>query len=577
MLGFFPKMYKGEMLYSILARYHSNSTNRGYRDTLYDAFNCGNVVPSIEFPSHLRHFTEQIKKSLNIEEDYFIMNHTLYPYYAPFMDSETKAKLTEMMYDGDGKGIKVLVGFVAGSVCKKDGLYYCPECYKKDDEELEEPYIYSLHQAQGVKVCTTHKCYLERYPVNLLDVSRLEYIRFEHDYVQSVSPIRSCISDDSALINVANGAKFLLDNDMSFLNANKVKEIYRRRLDELGFLTPNGTVRQNALCKEIIQYYGNQVLEELESAFLVENDYNWVKVITRDDNRKVHPLRHILFINYLFGDIQTFFEESKRQEKTMVYPCLNPVAEHFKERIIEKVMVTTDSKTREQVGTFQCECGFVYSRKVANSDIYHVGRIKKFGHVWENELNKQVVASNRTLRGIANHMGCDSKTVVKYARKLGIEKHLNSNMKLQQIGGKSSTVAMENLAEIYEQDIKQYIGENPLCTRLQIRENLNKQYAYLYRNQKETLLKVLPERSKPSNGYRSVDMSESWNAKDREYLKLISDMFRTLEKENKQRISRTMLLRRTGKGATLEKNLSRLPLCQNYLMQICLEYGNVVT
>jgi hypothetical protein len=474
MLGFFPKMYKGEILYSILARYHRYSINRGYRDTLDDVFNCANVIPSIEFPSHLRHFTEEIKKSLDIEEDYFIMNHTLYPYYAPFMDSETKTKLMEMMYDGDGKGIKVLVGFVAGSVCKKDGLYYCPECSLKDDEKLEEPYIYSLHQAQGVKVCTKHKCYLEKYPVNQLDVSRLEYICFEHDIVQGVRPKTSYISDDSVLIKVANSAKFLLENDMAFLNINKVKEIYRRRLYQLGFLTPNGTVRQNALCHEVIQYYGNQVLEELESAFLVENDYNWVKVITRDDRRKVHPLRHILLINYLFGDIQTFFEESKRQEKAMVYPCLNPVAEHYKELIIEKVIVTTDSKTREQVGTFQCECGFIYSRKFEDADIYNIGRIKVFGHVWENELTRQVVASNMTLRGIAHQMGCDPKTVVKYARKLRIDECLNSNMKLQEVSKEPTNEAGEHLAEIYEQDIKNYIGENPLCTRLQIRANLKK-------------------------------------------------------------------------------------------------------
>jgi hypothetical protein len=572
MMGFFPKMYKGEILYSILARYHRYSINRGYRDTLDDLFNCVNVIPSIEFPSHLRHFTEEIKKSLDIEEDYFIMNHTLYPYYAPFMDSKTKAKLTNMMCDGDGKGIKVLVGFVAGSVCKKDGLYYCPECSLKDDEKLEEPYIYSLHQAQGVKVCTTHKCYLEKYPVNQLDVSRLKYICFEHDIVQGVIPKRNYIPDDSALIKVANSAKFLLENDMAFLNIDKVKEIYRRRLYELGFLTPNGTVRQNALCHEVIQYYGNQVLEELQSAFLIENDYNWVKVITRDDSRKVHPLRHILLINYLFGDIQTFFEVSKRQEKIVFYPCLNPVAEHFKEHIIEKVIVTADLKTREPVGTFQCECGFIYSRKFVDAEIYNIGRIKVFGHVWENELNKQVVASNKTIRGIANQMGCDSKTVVNYARKLGIEEHLNTNMKLQQLRKKTTNEATENLAEIYEQDIKGYIGENPLCTRLQIRENLNKQYAFLYRNQKETLLKVLPEKSKPSNGYRSKDIIESWKAKDREYLQLINEVVSKLEKEDMQRVSRTMLLRKTGKGATLEKNLFRLPLCSGYLTRSCLEY-----
>jgi hypothetical protein len=80
----------------------------------------------------------------------------------------------------------------------------------------------------------------------------------------------------------------------------------------------------------------------------------------------------------------------------------------------------------------------------------------------------------------------------------------------------------------------------------------------------------LPEKSKASNGYRSKDIIESWKAKDREYLQLINEVVRKLEKQGMQRVSRTMLLRKTGKGATVEKNLFRLPLCSDYLIRSCL-------
>lgn len=42
------------------------------------------------------------------------------------------------------------------------------------------------------------------------------------------------------------------------------------------------------------------------------------------------------------------------------WTCLNIACSNYKKDVIEDVVVTDDYKTRVPVGTFRCNCGFVY-------------------------------------------------------------------------------------------------------------------------------------------------------------------------------------------------------------------------
>ena len=60
MLSFFTDPYPDEILYSTIARYHFYSGNVDYKDTLEEVFGSRKTIPSIEFPSHLEHLTNQL-------------------------------------------------------------------------------------------------------------------------------------------------------------------------------------------------------------------------------------------------------------------------------------------------------------------------------------------------------------------------------------------------------------------------------------------------------------------------------------------------------------------------------------
>ena len=53
--------------------------------------------------------------------------------------------------------------------------------------------------------------------------------------------------------------------------------------------------------------------------------------------------------------------------------------------------------------------GFIYARK-QSTDIFKIGRVKEFGHVWHQKLI-ELSCENISIRAIARELGVDSKTV----------------------------------------------------------------------------------------------------------------------------------------------------------------------
>jgi len=185
-------------------------------------------------------------------------------------------------------------------------------------------------------------------------------------------------------------------------------------------MSMNGSVKYDKFVSDMIEHYGQELLEGLESEIEIETEHNWIKNINRGKNRKVHPLRHILFILYFFGSLEALKKYINQSPTLYSYPCMNLVGGHYKEHVLtdKDAVITADYKTREPVITLKCPlCGYTYSRKVSD-DIYKVGRIKAFGDVWFKEL--QVIINDDTmgLRAKARYMGCDVGTVKKFSLQL---------------------------------------------------------------------------------------------------------------------------------------------------------------
>jgi len=373
-----------------------------------------NVLATIEFPSHLMEVEASLKE-LKITKDDFLNNHTLYPLYHPFLFESEQKDITKMMYGHGGMGIKGKIGFLAGSILKKDFLYYCPVCTKQDFEKYGESYFRAYHQMQGVFNCHKHNIYLKKYPIFRKEISRLRYLHIDEKLVD-ISNNKKCLNNIN--IRISKMIYQIQSGKLRQLHAEKLKGIYKSKLDERGLITVNGCVRFRKLYKDFFKFYSNDFLSNYESNIDEDTEFNWLKILLRGKKRKVHPVRHLLFIIFLFGDLKALIKYSRKENKDILYPCLNLVSNHYKKLVIKNVIVTADYETRELVGNFECQlCGFKYSRKMKD-DIYHIGRIKEFGHVWFDNLRLICNRDDLSLRAKARKMKCDPKTIKKNCNKI---------------------------------------------------------------------------------------------------------------------------------------------------------------
>ncbi|WML36201.1 TnsD family transposase [Clostridium sp. OS1-26] len=567
MIHFFTDPYKDELIYSAIARYHYYTGNADCKDTLEELFGSRSIIPSLEIGSNLGRLAENLGEKYTSE--YIMKNHTVFPFYSPFLPNDRKKEIIKEIKYKDGKGLYTKLGVIAGSICRKNGIYYCPDCANNEIEDYGEVYIHREHQLQGVYVCPHHGMKLKKYRVDRSNSSRIEFIRLNEKLLdlRNIRLINKTYEDK--LLKISKDAYYLLQADLDNVSKEKILEKYKNLLYKRGLTTSSMRVKQIELHEEFIAFYGKEFLKIMESSIDNDDEYNWLRVITRDLSRTVHPIRHLLLINFLMGKIEGFFEDINKKFNPFgegPWPCLNRIANHYRMNGVKDLKITEDYKTRLPVGTFSCDCGFVYSRKGPDkdeTDKYKIGRIKNFGKVWEDGLKVYLKEEKYGLRELARLMHCDPKTIWKFDALLGIN-YFNRYKNAVDLEHKEQ-IRQSDLLEKYKEGILKSIEENPTITRTKLREICKKEYIYLYRWDKKWLHDNLPNKTKSINHNKKV----AWNERDKEIIALLKSKYKEfLSRDIPMRITKSRIGKSLGILADLEKNLNKLPETEKYLKDI---------
>lgn len=498
--------------------------------------------------------------------DYLINKHTVLPYYAPFLPQNRREEIINSIKYKSASGIYAQIGIVAGSICKRDGIYYCSQCAKHEFELKGEAYIHREHQLQGVGVCAHHGIVLKKYKIDKNDVSRVEFIKFSRELLEFDNETINKVFGE-IMQKLAKDAYYLLNFNYEAITKEKVLEKYKNLLYERGLTTSSKRIKQRELYEEFVSFYGKALLKTMDSSIDNDYEYNWLRTITRNTERTVHPVRHLLLINFLGINVSDFFKDIDKNYKPFgegPWPCLNKVAIHYKESVVKDLKITEDYKTRLPVGTFSCDCGFIYSRKgpdVLDSDKYRIGKIKSFGEVWENKLLVYLKERKYGLRELARFMKCDPKTIIKFDNAFGIN-YFKGNV--EAIKAKADFNNNIDRSETYKKSILNCVQNNVAATRTEIRQMCKKEYIYLYRKDKRWLEQKLPKNTKKIKNSNKVD----WNNRDYEVLALVKASYEALiNSEITVRITISRIGKEIGRLAELEKNLSKLPETEKYLSE----------
>lgn len=515
MLEFFTDPYEDELLYSTIARYHYYSGNISMRETLIQTLGDGNALPSVAIPCRLEYLSGQLKNQ-TYTSDYFIGKHTILPYYLPFLNRECKERVLSTVKKRNGKGIFTLTGMAAGGICRKTGLYYCSQCAIEDIKQYGEAYFHRIHQLEGIFVCDRHGSNLKQYPVTKEKASRIQFIRFASEYVTlDEDENREYDLQDQRLKyklhELSIAARYILDRDYLQSDSTKLYENITLWLSHKGYLTKKGRVRQKDFCHDLKKFYGEEFLNLLESNFELGRDYSWPCEIVRRPNKAIHPVRYIMVSLFLLENVEGLF-----------YPP----------------------------ALYKDKCDGNDIRKTANF----------FDEQWKLRLSSEIKFGG-SLRSIARKMGCDPKTVIKYAMMLGIEALLNSKIKVYTPKGKHLEADYSTDVD----DIRLYIDENPGCTRNEVRKHLSRQYMRLYKHRQDLLYSILPDRVKPAfGGKKKVD----WSKRDIEILSRARTAYSLLlSMAEPVRISFSRLMKEIG-YSSLRFYLNKLPFTKMYIEQV---------
>src|SRR6266567_5649735 len=340
MICAFRDLYRGELLYSGYARCALRVGYPNLKNVMAELFGSQHIIASIPFASHLDYFVAHQPYADRFTVESLIAEHTLLPFYMPFLPRECAEQLKMDMRGANGPGIYMRVGLMASTVPSPQYLRYCPECAREDEMRFGEKYWHRVHQVPGVSVCHLHKVWLEHSDVQIHDrKTRHKFIAAE----VALRPLRSSRAIDTSsrlsdtLLVIAEGAAWLLQQRELSRGPEFLHDAYKRALIRRDLATYSGRIRMTELQEAFASYYPDDVLSSLHCGLNRQSPDNWLARLVRKPDGSLHPLQHLLLLHFLASPIEAFFSNPPDPHPFGFgpWPCLNAASDHYRQRQIE--------------------------------------------------------------------------------------------------------------------------------------------------------------------------------------------------------------------------------------------------
>lgn len=557
MLLFFPTPYPDELLYSIAARYHRRSCNGSVKATVKDLFGSVSACAVIDLPNRLEYLSRQLPIGTSNSADKVIYEHTLLPFYRPFLPRDRLSKIISWMRSSNcGGRIHGAVGAMGSGIPMLRNLRWCPLCIVSDEQEFGEPFWHRSHQIVGVLVCHKHGAVLCESSELLISELNKHYF---HLIPQGATQNPAVIPHLSLLnqVEIARSVSWLLTaHDIQVMDLQALQDRYLHYLKKADLATYSGRISQKELAEKFTTYYGTDFLTQTHSLLHSESGDTWLSSLVRKPRKTAHPLRHLLLIHFLGVNLADFFYKATAEVHPFgagPWPCLNPAAFHYQKMVVWKCTITRNSSNGKPVGNFYCSCGFNYARTgpdLEPDDRFRRGRIINFGSVWETELRRLIVEGKSSLRQAARYLGVDTNTV-----KACLSRTVDENEKKDPI----TNTKVEEREARRRKWIELYSENHSLGTKT-LRTLAPAEYAWLYRHDREWL-SLHPGGRMPAE-LTSINRRVNWTSRDREIAGKVIVAAYAIHREPGRpvRVTVSAIGKKIGALALLQKKIAKMPL-----------------
>lgn len=567
MIGLFPDPKTDELLYSACARFQDRM-KFPHTDAAVEKLFGGKRRAAVDFPTRINHLTSVMPPNHQYTSDILIDRHTLYPYFAPFLPLERALLVRQEMCE-TGNNIHERLGVTPGRLTFPEVLRFCPKCIKEEQEAGREPYWRRLHQLPGVEVCPTHLVFLEGSGLVRNRRGGSTFFASASRVVTQVRPrpLSKSAPLDAIRLQIANTSSWLLNWHGPYFGSEVLSKRYYHLLLREGYAYYNGRIRNGKFLKAFVDFFTPAFLESL-SCPLGTRITSWPLLLLHSSQSTVvrPPLHHILLLTFLGlspEEVFTRFEEVKPFGEGP-WPCLNPVADHFRQQVITECRVSdSPSKTRRGLpkADFHCSCGFTYTRTgtdLTEEDCYRFDAVIAYGTLWRDTFIKQWRVTSLTLEQMANNFRTTQSTLTRNAARLGLPISRVNCGSAPTGEDTDRRYSFESARSEYREKWLSMRASAPEAGRQELQSMAYYTWWWLSKNDAEWLKEHMPASRKTPPRANQND----WENIDRELSTLVkASVQRIKSKEGRPvRASLSAIIKDVGRQSWLESYLHKLPL-----------------
>jgi len=466
-LTYFPAPVDGETVYSWLSRYHIWSGHNSFRKHSLSLFGVNASQAAAEFPSYLN----QLSKLTGVDLNWIVDHMTDCHYYRPFLSSEQYHQALNILYEGNTKSLQSKLGMVANRVTSGKKLWCCSGCIESDILNLGFPIWHVEHQIAGVVSCPIHHLMLE--PTNK---------------VRSLAVLPSAEGSVESSDLFDRYSKLVADEFHSnkILNKTRLITTYQNELREQGFLTENNHLRLNLLKEFILSKLGSMASLSCYQHIIESVEQQYPECLFYNPDAQHHPLKHLILIEGLFGDWNSFITsytcfENQSLDKQVEFP-ITIHQENIKLCQQAKAALERGESLRsvaEKHGISVSTLKILAQQAMIDIDT----RPHKIFPSIERTIWRKLFVGN-SCNEIAITFDISTGAVEQILRKHQYLKQLRKNIWFYQSQRK------------HRNELYKHILLNPTHDRKKIRKLHGASYAWLYRHDKEWLFSKLPAKAK---------------------------------------------------------------------------------
>jgi len=405
---------------------------------------------SVLLPHGLDHVIENLPLGHSYTADQLIDEHTVLPFFAPFLESTRYQNAKLDMRGNGGLAIGLRLGLHAG-IRWPNRLRHCSVCDAENRDRFGETFWARLHQIAGINICPVHRCFLEETLVTRSLKGFFRAISAE-SVCGTTSPRYLDESDPEQVIqfSIARDAAWLLDVNRLRPGPEALSKSYLFCALNQGFAFGR-KFRQIDLHSAFTRRYSKELLRLLGLEF-VEGKRSWLKRVFHISARIQYPIRHLIIMNFLGFAVADLFDQMPEEEAkggsgvqrqitdfvdapspggeafgTAPWPCRNPISACRGKLLIQECterMTPSHGRTnyRKLIGDFVCpQCGFAYSRFAPREDISkRMVWVRDYGHAWIAELRKVWSDRRYSIIQVASHLGVTAMVVRAQAFRCGL-------------------------------------------------------------------------------------------------------------------------------------------------------------